>query len=66
MMRHSFDDALALTGQDPNTLMTMLWLGEIECRSKETALTTDDMFDPDERYIPQWTMQDCLVNGTEH
>jgi hypothetical protein len=62
MRRHSFNEAIELTGHDRDTLLTMLWLGEIEYRSKENDQTTDDMFDPDEHYIPQWTMQEHLAN----
>jgi hypothetical protein len=58
MSRYSIEEAASLLGDDGDAFVTLVWLGEIEYRSKATDEKVDDApFDAEQHYIPQWAMQ---------
>lgn len=55
--RHTFDEFVELTGENPDMAATLLWAGDIEYRDRDTDKQSDEPFDRDRHYIPQWVTQ---------
>lgn len=57
--KYSVESFAALVGEDPDTIGTLVWLGEIETRNRTNNLPVSPgtNFDPEEHYIPQWVAQ---------
>lgn len=57
LRRHTLREFAQMTGEDPATVGTMVWLGEIEFRDWGTDRRATGAFDAARHYIPQWVAQ---------